>query len=107
MTKFANSTVSVQAILNSQIAIEEVVKNTYTINVYVNSGDITLDIRKDNSNVYTLDSDFSNTCYKISDGNEIIDRVIDLNDEKSKLVRSSGRWCCRSGSGSADRFQSP
>ena len=47
----------------------------YTINVFVNSGDITLDIRKDNSNVYTLDSDFSNTCYEISDGNEIIDRV--------------------------------
>lgn len=36
----------------------------YTVNVNVTKGDITLDILKDTS-VYTVEADFSNTCYEI------------------------------------------
>lgn len=57
-----------------------VVNQLYTINVSVNSGDITLDIRKDESNTYTKESDFSNTCYEISNNVEVIDKVCTSND---------------------------
>lgn len=45
-----------------------------SINVKVQSGDITLDIRDDDS-IYTIESDFSNTCYEISKDNKVIDKV--------------------------------
>lgn len=52
-----------------------VLNKQFTINVKVNSGDITLDIRKDNSDIYTTQSDFSNTCYEISNSIDVIDTV--------------------------------
>lgn len=56
-----------------------VIDNKYTINVKVNSGDITLDIRKDDSTIYN-NSNFSNTCYEISRGEDIIDNVCTSDD---------------------------
>lgn len=47
----------------------------YLINVNVKKGDITLDIKDDDS-VYTIESDFSNTCYEVIDSANItIDKV--------------------------------
>lgn len=44
------------------------------INIVVNFPSLTLDIRKDDS-VYTVESDFSDTCYEISKSNKVIDKV--------------------------------
>ena len=54
--------------------------NSYTININVRVGNIELDIEKDDS-VYTVESDFSNTCYEIFVGDEIYDSVCTSNDE--------------------------
>ena len=45
----------------------------------MNSGDITLDIRKDDSTIYN-NSNFSNTCYELSRGEDIIDNVCTSED---------------------------
>ncbi len=58
-----------------------VLNKLYTINVKVKSGDITLDIRKDNRDVYSIESDFSNTCYEINNGEMVIDTVCTGNDD--------------------------
>lgn len=67
---------------NSQDVIRpgNVINDTMKINVVVNKGDITLDIRNDNS-VYTIESDFSNTCYEINKGDVLIDSVCTNNEE--------------------------
>lgn len=56
-----------------------VLNKKYTINVKVNSGYITLDIRKDNSVFYNT-GDFSDTCYEISKNDEVIDKVCTSSD---------------------------
>mgnify|MGYP003294878788 CR=1 FL=1 len=43
------------------------------------TGDITLDIKNDYS-VYTIESDFSNTCYEISKNNDIVDKICTSKD---------------------------
>lgn len=53
--------------------------NILTINVNVEKGDITLDIKNDNS-VYTIESDFTNTCYIIKNHIGIRDKVCTSND---------------------------
>ncbi len=66
---------------NSQDVIRpgNVINNVYTIDINVQRGDITLDIRNDDS-VYTVESDFSNTCYEISNEEQVIDRVCSNNE---------------------------
>ncbi len=52
----------------------------YKTNVNVTKGDITLDIRDDHS-YYTVESDFSNTCYEIyNSNNEVINNVCTSNE---------------------------
>lgn len=53
--------------------------NIMNINVEVTKGDITLDIKNDYS-VYTIESDFSNTCYEISKNNDIVDKICTSKD---------------------------
>lgn len=67
---------------NSQDLIKpgRVINKKYTINVLVNSGNITLDIRKDESYIYSKESNFSNTCYEISNNEEVIDKVCTSDD---------------------------
>ncbi len=49
--------------------------DSYTININVTKGDITLDIQKDTS-VYTVESDFSNTCYEIrTKSGDLVEKV--------------------------------
>lgn len=57
----------------------------YLINVKVNKGDITLDI-KDDKSIYTIESDFSNTCYEIRDGYNVLDKV--CTGDKSLIYKS-------------------
>ena len=54
-----------------------ILNNTiYEIPITVTKGQIGLDIRKDTSDVYSVESDFSNTCYEIIDeGGKVIDLV--------------------------------
>lgn len=61
---------------NSQDVIRpgNVVNPVLSLVFKVKKGDITLDIRDDDS-VYTVESDFTNTCYEISKGGIIIDNV--------------------------------
>lgn len=61
---------------NSQDIIRpgRVINKLYTINVSVNSGEIILDIRKEDSEIHS-NSDFTNTCYEISKGDLLIESV--------------------------------
>ncbi len=52
----------------------------YAININVTKGDITLDILKDTS-VYTVESDFSNTCYEINDSDGKLVQKVCADDE--------------------------
>lgn len=58
-----------------------VINKKYIINVKVNSGTLTLDIRKDKSNIYTIESDFSNTCYEILNKETKVDQVCTSNND--------------------------
>lgn len=74
--KYQNS-VTIYTSSNSQDLIKPGnVENTiYNIDIKVQKGDISLDIQDDNS-IYTIESDFSNTCYALYNSqNEEIDRV--------------------------------
>ena len=51
----------------------------YEVPVTVTKGKIGLDIRKDTSDIYSVESDFSNTCYEISNGDVVIDTVCSEN----------------------------
>jgi len=52
----------------------------YKININVTKGDILLDIRDDHS-YYSVESDFSDTCYELYDkNNEVIDKVCTSNE---------------------------
>ena len=57
-----------------------VINPKYTINIYVNAGEITLDIRKDSSGIYSKQTDFTNTCYEISNKDTVLDKVCTSND---------------------------
>ena len=57
-----------------------VVNPKYDISINVKKGNITLDIKKDD-NVYTVESDFSNTCYDIYKDDNVIDSVCTDNEE--------------------------
>lgn len=61
---------------NSQDVIRpgNVINPIMDLNINVLKGNITLDIRDDNS-VYTVESDFTNTCYEISKNNVVVDSV--------------------------------
>ena len=61
---------------NSQDVIRpgNVVNDILELDIHVNKGDITLDIRNDNS-VYTIESDFTDTCYEISNDKEVLTKV--------------------------------
>lgn len=61
---------------NSQDVIRpgNVVNDVLELDIHVNKGDITLDIRNDNS-VYTIESDFTDTCYEISNDKEVLTKV--------------------------------
>ena len=52
----------------------------YDIRINVKKGNITLDIKKDDS-VYTVESDFNNTCYDVLKDNTIVDSVCTKNQE--------------------------
>ncbi len=68
---------------NSQDLIRpgNVVNQTYKVNVNVKKGNIEMDILKDES-VYTIESDFTNTCYDILwDGSVLVDSVCTDNKE--------------------------
>lgn len=67
---------------NSQDLIRRgnVIEVKHTINIKVNSGNITLDIRKDKENVYSVESDFTNTCYEIISNSSVLDKVCTSND---------------------------
>lgn len=66
---------------NSQDLIRpgKVINKKHTINVNMNIGSIVLDIRKENSNIYSIESDFTNTCYEISKSS-FIDKICTTND---------------------------
>ena len=57
-----------------------VTNTVYRINIKVLKGNITLDIKKDDS-VYTAESDFTNTCYEIYKSNVLVDSVCTGEDE--------------------------
>ena len=61
---------------NSQDLIRpgNIENNILLIDLKVTSGDITLDIKDDDS-VYTIESDFTNTCYEIDNGSEVIEKI--------------------------------
>lgn len=72
-----NNKVTIYTSENSQDLIKPGnIENTiYNINIEVQKGDILLDIKDDNS-IYTIESDFTNTCYAIyNSNNEEIDRI--------------------------------
>lgn len=62
--------------VNSQDVIRpgNVINNSMEMSIDVRKGDITLDIRDDDT-VYTVESDFSDTCYDLYKDNEIISSV--------------------------------
>lgn len=51
-----------------------VINKTYNMSISVLKGDITLDIRNDDS-VYTVESDFSNTCYELIKEDIVLEKV--------------------------------
>ena len=57
-----------------------VINPKYNLNIKVKKGTITLDIDKDDD-IYTVESDFSNTCYDIYKDGTIIDSVCTNNEE--------------------------
>ena len=67
---------------NSQDIIKpgKVLNNEYVINVKVNSGEITLDIRKDKEQFYNK-GNFSNTCYEISNIDVVVERICTGDDD--------------------------
>jgi len=67
---------------NSQDLIRpgNVTNQVYRINVKALKGNITLDIKKDD-NVYTTESDFTNTCYEIYNNDSLVDSVCSGEDE--------------------------
>lgn len=73
---------------NSQDVIRpgNVVNPTIEFKINVKKGNITLDIRDDDS-VYTVESDFSNTCYEILNGSVVIDSVC---TGKEELIYQTG-----------------
>ena len=81
ISNYYDNKVAIYDSSNSQDVIKpgNVNNDIMKINIIVNKGDITLDIRDDDS-VYTIESDFSNTCYEISKDSELIDSVC-TNDE--------------------------
>lgn len=66
---------------NSQDVIKpgNVINNSYTMNVNVLKGSIILDIRDDDS-IYTVESDFSNTCYELIKGDKVFEKVCTNDD---------------------------
>ena len=52
-----------------------VINERYTININSLVGNIVLDIKKDKDNIYSLDKDFTNTCYEIFNDSGVVDRV--------------------------------
>lgn len=66
---------------NSQDVIRpgNVINSTYSMGINVLKGSITLDIRDDDS-VYTVESDFSNTCYELIKEDKVIEKVCTNND---------------------------
>ncbi|MGN1372047.1 MAG: Cys-Gln thioester bond-forming surface protein [Candidatus Coprovivens sp.] len=81
ISNYYDNKVTIYDSSNSQDVIKpgNVVNKELMIDVFVNKGDITLDIRNDDS-VYTIESDFSNTCYTINKDNEVIDSVCTGNE---------------------------
>ena len=67
---------------NSQDLIKpgNVENEIYTIDINVKKGNIILDIDKDDS-VYTVESDFRNTCYEILKNSEVVDKICTGEDE--------------------------
>lgn len=76
ISNYYDGNVTIYDSSNSQDVIRpgNVVNNILIVPVKVLKGDITLDIRDDDS-VYTIESDFSNTCYEISKNDEIVGNV--------------------------------
>ncbi len=76
ISNYYDNKVAIYDSSNSQDVIKpgNVINDIMKINIIVNKGDITLDIRDDDS-VYTVESDFSNTCYEISKDDVLIDSV--------------------------------
>lgn len=76
ISNYYDNKVAIYDSSNSQDVIKpgNVINDIMKINIIVNKGDITLDIRDDDS-VYTIESDFSNTCYEISKDSVVIDSV--------------------------------
>ena len=83
LSNFYKDKVAIFDSTNSQDLIRpgNVVNPTYRVNITVLKGNIVLDIKKDES-VYTVESDFTNTCYDIFwNGTHLVDTVCTGSDE--------------------------
>lgn len=82
ISNYYDNKVTIYDSKNSQDLIKpgNIDNSLLNVGINVNKGNITLDIRDDDS-VYTIESDFSDTCYEIIHNNNVIDTVCTGDEE--------------------------